>query len=200
MKNYDQEMYNEEKLFLREKWKKGIRVSFRREAKPEPIERDDFYGASWVDLEPEIEAEIKSNPFQLNGVWRRALVAGWQCLDNGLAVLHPEKVQEDMNLASGRMLMAKVGRDRHCGIQEVSSPIPESELWKINFSLAITDCYDGLEYTASQVGLEYMALHVLANIDMPLPQLSIQPGESHSTVSPGKSWYFVLKHSPIEVR
>lgn len=171
-----------------EKWITGIHVSFNSLAVPEKIWRDDFYKATWVDLPQSEEEEILSSPFQLNGVWRQANIAGWQCLDSGLAVLHPETDQEDMSLASGHLVMATVDGDRSCGVQAEYSPIPEGDLGKLYFYLAIA---------TNTAGLEYVALHLLANVNARLPQLSILPGQSHSTMSIGKSWYFVLKHLPI---
>jgi hypothetical protein len=189
MMNRAMQIDHEDRLQLRANWEKGFKIDFDPTNKLEGIERDDFYNANWLNLSSKQEGDILSSPFQINGVWRRPTLVGWQRLKSGLAVLHREKVQEDMNLASGHLIMAKVKPDRTCEVIEEYSSIPADELKNINFMLAVAE--------HPVTGMEAALLFVIANFTVAMPQLSISEGEQHSTMSPEESWYLVLKSEII---
>jgi len=191
----EKQMRDENVFEIRQYWQKGVPISFPEKPTPSPIDNVNLYNASWRGLSDDEMSGLKRHPFQLNGVWRRIYLAGWQQFINGMTVLHSEVDGEDINLASGRLVMGKTDTSRNVVIMDESGPIPKDELHKMAFALAVGENYSEPEGS----GLEHLALYTLANFRLPVPQLSIAENYLHQVIAIGEVWALVVKHERVNL-
>lgn len=195
MPERDLQMRDEDILEIRQYWREGVRLNFPEKPTPSTIENENLYNASWQDLSEEEMLGLRKYPFRLNGVWRRIYLAGWQQFINGMTVLHLEKNGEDINLASGRLVMGKTSASRKVETMEACGPIPIGELHKVAFALAVGENFSEPE----ESGLEHLALYTLANVRPPVPQLAIAENYFHQVISLGEVWALVVKHERVNL-
>ncbi len=170
-------------------WEKGLSVPFPQ-TRPERIKGPLFHEMYWKDLDAKTEKAAFDERLVLNGEERRIKTIGWQGSRNGFVELHKEKIQEDMNVANGTVIMAKVLRDKTSEVKSARGLHPLDSLPFVPFVLAIA---------TTETGLEYLALKVFANFTAEMAQLTTLPGESHSTLLPDWAWYLVVKHERVNL-
>lgn len=175
-------------------WLDGVGVAFPAVPKPEPIGNPNLFNVSWQDLEESELGTLTQYPVKLNGVWRQIYVAGWQQFVNGMTILHQEANGEDINLASGTLVMGKTDPEKKNA--ETAAEIglfPKEALHEIAFALAVS------ETNVGGTPMEYLALCALGNISLPLPQLSIADKEYHQVIGTDEAWALVVKHQRVDL-
>lgn len=183
----------EEELYKNDQqWRRGMPVSFVQPRVRELIDGALFDNIDWVSLLAEQEAKIKSTEFKLNGERRRVKTIGWQGSDNGIIGEHPESfLQEDAFVPSGHLVMTIIDKGGKRKVEEARGMLPINELEQIAFVLRVAE--------GEIEGQEHLALSVLANFRVDMPQLVTEQGWSHGTVIPSPSRYLIVKHEVVKL-